>query len=315
MEASSTFENRLRKNARHLRKWAKTDDLTAYRLYDRDVPEWPFAVDWYDGRVQLVEFPRRRALQSGEAERMREEAREVVLRVLELPPERLYEKTRQPKVWGKEQYDALAHRPEPFVVREQGLLFEVDLAAHLDTGLFLDHRLTRAKVRDEAKGTRFLNLFAYTGAFTVYAAAGGARETVSVDLSNTYLDWAERNLRLNKLWSPKHILIRDDVLAWIDDAVRTREQFDLIVLDPPSFSTSKRMRSSFDVQRDQVKLLRSVTELLAPGGTLYFSNNFQGFELKERQLPELSFEELTPRTIPPDFHHKEIHRCWRVKRK
>ncbi|MBX5482308.1 MAG: class I SAM-dependent methyltransferase [Myxococcaceae bacterium] len=315
MNATSAFENRLRKNARHFRKWAKTHGLSAYRIYDRDVPEWPFSVDWYDGRVQLVEYPRRRAIRSGEAAALRDQAIEAVVRVLEVSHARIYVKTREPKVWGREQYQRFERHPEPFVVTEQGLKFEVDLAAHLDTGLFLDHRITRTIVRDQAKDTRFLNLFAYTGSFTVYAAAGGARELTTVDLSNTYLDWAERNLRLNRLWIPeKHRLIRADVLAWLRDlAARGDEKFDLIVLDPPSFSTSSRMHGSFDVQRDQVKLLRATAALLAPQGTLYFSTNFQGFELKQAQLPELSFEELTPKTIPPDFHHKEIHRCWRVR--
>lgn len=279
------------------------------------MPEWPYAVDWYDGRVQLVEYPRRRAVQSGLAQEQLDAAADVVRRVLEAPAERIYVKTRQPKVWGKEQYEAGQQREAPFTVVEQGLTFEVELTAHLDTGLFLDHRVTRARVRDEAKGTRFLNLFAYTGAFTVYAAAGGAVDTTSVDLSNTYLDWAERNLRRNGLWGPQHHLVRADVLEWIAQAGSQPERYDLIVLDPPSFSTSKRMAQSFDVQRDQVRLLRHTSELLAKGGTLYFSTNYQGFELQTGSHSDLAFEELTPATIPADFHHKEIHRCWRVRRR
>lgn len=313
MDKSLPFENRLRKNARHFRKWAKAQGLTAWRVYDRDMPEWPYAVDWYDGHVQLVEYPRRRAVQSGAAQAQLEEATDVVRRVLEVPAQRVFVKTRQPKVWGKEQYEAGQRRAEPFVVEEQGLKFEVELTAHLDTGLFLDHRVTRARVREEAKGTRFLNLFAYTGAFTVYAAAGGAKETTSVDLSNTYLDWAERNLRLNNLWGPQHRLVRADVLEWIDEAGHGPDRFDLIVLDPPSFSTSKKMAHSFDVQRDQVRLLRHTSQLLAKDGTLYFSTNYQGFELQAGSHSDLTFDELTPATIPADFHHKEIHRCWRVR--
>lgn len=312
MDESLPFENRLRKNARHFRKWAKANGLTAYRIYDRDIPEWPFAVDWYDGRVQLIEYPRRRALKSGAAAEQLAQAQEVVARVLELEPERLFVKSRQPKVWGEEQYQRVETRPEQFTVEEQGLRFEVELATHLDTGLFLDHRTTRALIRDEAKGKRFLNLFAYTGSFTVYAAAGGARESVSVDLSNTYLDWAVRNLELNGLYAPRHRFIRGDVVRYIEDAGEEGERFDLIVLDPPSFSTSKKMTGSFDVQRDQVKLLLNTARLLAPGGTLYFSTNYQGFELKTEKLRGLRLEELTPRTIPADFHHKEVHRCWRV---
>ncbi len=311
------FENRLKKNARHLRKWAKAEDLTAFRVYDRDIPEWPFAVDFYDGRVQLIEYPSRRALKSGEAESQLQAAKDATLRALEVPAEHLYVKTRRPKVWGKEQYEALG-TPAPFLVREHGLLFEVDLAGHLDTGLFLDHRNTRARVRAQASGKRFLNLFAYTGAFTVHAAKGGARTTTSVDLSNTYLDWAERNLDHNGLGGPEHALVRADVLEWLEAAAaRTRPgdgQWDLIVLDPPSFSTSAKMRGRFDVQRDQVRLLERTSSLLADGGVLYFSTNFGGFTLKADQLRGLRFEELTPQSLPVDFHRQDIHRCWRVTR-
>ncbi|HZA50942.1 MAG TPA: class I SAM-dependent methyltransferase [Myxococcaceae bacterium] len=314
MSASDPFENRLRKNARHWRKWARAQGLTAYRLYDRDMPEWPFTVDWYDGRVQLVEYPTRRAVGDPRSAERRALAAAAVQRVLEIPPERLYVKTRRPMVWGEEQYERRAPRPDPFVVEEQGLRFEVDLAAHLDTGLFLDHRLTRARVRDEATRTRFLNLFCYTGAFTVYAAAGGARETVSVDLSNTYLDWAERNLRLNGLWERRHELVRSDVLRWLDDAVARQQRFDLVVLDPPSFSTSKKMARSLDVQRDQHRLLGRAAEILSPGGTLYFSTHFKQFELNARGLPKLTLEEITTQTLPPDFRQGDAHRCWRIRR-
>jgi 23S rRNA (cytosine1962-C5)-methyltransferase len=314
MDASEPFENRLRKNARLLRKWARAQGLTAYRLYDRDIPEWPFTVDWYDCRVQLVDYPSRRQLRAPQHEKTRALAAGAVSRVLEIPPGRLYVKTRRPMMWGEEQYERLSARRDPFVVEEQGLRFEVDLAAHLDTGLFLDHRLTRARVRDEARGTRFLNLFCYTGAFTVYAAAGGARETTGVDLSNTYLDWAGRNLRLNGLWNRRHALVRSEVLRWLDEAVARSERFDLVVLDPPSFSTSKKMAGTFAVQRDQLRLLGRAAELLTPGGTLYFSTHFQGFELRPEGLAGLTFEELTPKTVPPDFHHKDVHRCWRIRR-
>ncbi len=318
MPDPSALENRLRKNVKHLRRWAKAEDLTAWRVYDRDIPEWPFAIDWYDGRVQLAQFPSRRALKTGEAERLLEDAKRATINALELAPDRLFVKTRRPKVWGKEQYESFG-QPDPFVVREHGLLFEVDLAGHLDTGLFLDHRVTRARVRSEAKGRHFLNLFAYTGAFTVHAAAGGAASTTSVDLSNTYLDWAERNLDLNGLGGPQHTLVRADVLEWLEEASERvkaglLEPWDLVVLDPPSFSTSKRMKGSFDVQRDQVRLLRQTAALLAEGGVLYFSNNYQGFELKADQLRDLHFEELTPKSLPPDFHRTDIHRCWRVTR-
>lgn len=312
----ATFDNRLRKNAKHFFKWARRQGLTAFRVYDRDIPEWPFAVDWYDGRVQVLEYPRRRAIREGQAEVQREEVLAAVQRVLEVPPERIHTKTHLPKAWGKEQYEREGQQSEKFVVEENGLKFWVNLGEYLDTGLFMDHRNTRARVREEARGKRFLNLFAYTGAFTVYAAAGGAAATTTVDLSNTYLDWAQANLELNGLWSPKgskHELVRADAKQWLEDAAQgSSARYDLIVLDPPSFSASKKMTGTFNVQKDHVKLLTHAGALLSPKGVLYFSTNFLGFQLAQDKLRSLAFEELTPRSIPEDFHFKEIHRCWRV---
>jgi len=201
------------------------------------------------------------------------------------------------------------------VVEEQGLKFWVNLGEYLDTGLFLDHRVTRARVREEAKGKRFLNLFAYTGSFTVYAAAGGAKGTTTVDMSNTYLDWAAENLKLNGFAGPKHERIRADVTRWLEDAGREGRTYDLIVLDPPSFSASKKMSGTFNVQRDQLKLLRSTLALLAPSGILYFSTNYTGFQLEADEKLDADFEETTPRSIPEDFHRKDVHRCWRVTRR
>jgi 23S rRNA (cytosine1962-C5)-methyltransferase len=296
------FANRLRKNLRHLARWARRQGLTAYRLYDRDIPEYPFAVDVYGGFAHVQEFPRRQ-------ETRREEVLAAVREVLGLEAGQVFLKTHVPHRWGASQYQRQAAGSRTVVVEEQGLKFKVDLAGYLDTGLFLDHRRTRALVRDEARGRRFLNLFAYTGSFTVYAAAGGARATTSVDLSGTYLDWAEENLALNGLQSPRHRFIRADVLEWVEGC---EEKFDLVVLDPPSFSTSRRMARRFDVQKDHPRLVRDVRRLLSPGGVLYFSTNFQGFRLDERALEGMAFEDLTPRTIPEDFRRKDIHRCWRA---
>jgi 23S rRNA (cytosine1962-C5)-methyltransferase len=306
------FENRLRKNAKHFRKWARAQGLTAFRVYDRDIPEYPYAVDLYADRAHVVEYPRRKALKQGGTEAQREEVLAAVTAVLGIPPEHLYVKTHTPQPWGRSQYERVAHGTERLVVEEQGLKFWVNLGDYLDTGLFMDHRNTRARVREEARGKRFLNLFAYTGSFTVYAAAGGAASTVTVDLSGTYLDWAEDNLALNGLADARHTLIRADAKAWVAAQREEPERYDLVVCDPPSFSTSKRMAGTFDVQRDHVRLLGDLRELLAPGGVLYFSTNFLGFELKESAVRGLEVEELTPASIPEDFHRKEIHRCWRL---
>ena len=304
----SSFANRLRKNFKHFRKGFAQQGLTAYRVYDRDLPEYPYVVEWYAGRIQLVEFPRRRATQATAARRA--EVWEAVRDVLEVSPENIYPKTHEPKPWGRAQYGREDSANDFFSVLENGLTFWVNLKDHLDSGLFLDHRRTRAQVRREALGKRFLNLYAYTGSFTVAAGVGGASDTTTVDLSNTYLEWAERNLVSNGLAGPKHTLVRADVMAWLGGA--DGEAFDLIVLDPPSFSTSKAMRGTFNIQRDQTRLLERALHLLAPGGTLYFSTNFRGFDLEATGL-DATFEELTPGSIPEDFHDRAIHRCWRVR--
>lgn len=306
------FENRLRKNFKHRRKWATRQGLGAYRVYDLDVPEYPFAVDWYAGRVHVVEYPSRKDRREGGFEARRLDVLEAIQRVLEVPAEAIYTKTHLPQPWGQTQYGRQGKGHETFEVEEQGLKFLVNLGDFLDTGLFLDHRLTRKRVREEAQGKRFLNLFSYTGSFTVYAAAGSAKSTTSVDLSNRYCAWAEENLSLNGFGGPKHRVLRADARHFLEEAGANKEQYELVVLDPPSFSTSKRMTGAFDVQRDHRRLISDTLRLLAPGGVLYFSTNFQGFSLDERAFEGHRFEELTPRSIPEDFH-PGIHRCWRAE--
>jgi 23S rRNA (cytosine1962-C5)-methyltransferase len=311
MPRDSAFANRLKANHRHWSRWAARQGLTAYRFYDRDIPEFPFAADWYAGRVHLSEYPRRRTLREGALEALRREAVSDIADALGIAPESIYVKTHIPKPWGRAQYERLSHESVQVVVEEQGLKFRVNLTDYLDTGLFLDHRLTRAQVRSEASGKRFLNLFAYTGAFTVYAAAGGAENTASVDLSKSYLDWAADNLSLNRLDQGRHELIAADVAEWLASAVKTSRKYDLVVVDPPSFSASRKGKR-FEVQKDHGHLLSQVAALLAPGGQIYFSTNFHGFELDPRLSSQLSFEELTPKSLPPDFQRHPPHRCWRM---
>lgn len=295
------FENRLKKNAKHRFAWAKRQGLTAFRLYDLDMPEWPVAVDWYAGSVHVMEYPSRRKLRDG-VELMRAEVRRSICAALSVPDAEIFAKTHEPKAWGESQYDKVSSTSKLVIVEENGLRFECNLSDYLDTGLFLDHRTTRARVKKESQGKRMLNLFAYTGSFSVHAKAGGAIETTTVDLSKTYCEWAERNFALNAFSGQR--IIRDDALAWVEN---TREHFDLIVLDPPSFSASKKMSRRFEVQRDHRWLLDTARARLNPGGTLYFSTNFLQFELD----PDLSpLEELTPRSIPEDFR-RTVHRCWR----
>ena len=188
----------------------------------------------------------------------------------------------------------------------------MNLTDYLDTGLFLDSRFTRAKVRSEAADTRFLNLFGYTGSFSVYAADGGAQSTTTVDISNTYLDWAERNFRLNELPRGPHRLERADVLQWLPAAIADHREFDLIVCDPPTFSNSKKMRETFDVDSRHPDLINGCLRILSPGGALYFSTNSRSFSLRQEALAPCELEELTPESIPPDFRNRKIHRCWRI---
>lgn len=304
--------NRLRKRYRHLRKWARRTDVTCFRIYERDIPEYPLIVDWYDGEAVVWLYQRKRDETPAEAQRWAEESLAQVQQGLDLSAAQIFVKERQVQR-GNEQYDRFGQDSHVRTIAEQGLAFEVNLSDYLDTGLFLDHRNTRARVREEAKGKRLLNLFAYTGSFTCYAIDGGAKSTTTVDLSQTYCDWARRNLHHNGFEeSDLHQVIQADCLAYLKEAKQRREQYDIIICDPPTFSNSKRMdQGSFDVARDQAALIRDCLSLLAKNGLLYFSTNARGFKLDESGLPpNTSYDELTPDSIPEDFRNRNIHRCW-----
>lgn len=307
MSAPTELLNRLNKMHKHRRKWARRQGLTAYRIYDRDIPAHRYTVDWYAGRVLVVSFPS--AEQPGK-QLADEVLREVVAKACGVETALVCLKTKTPKKRGREQYEKEGQHGDRFEVEEAGLKFWVNLTDYIDTGLFLDHRNTRARVGAEAAGKRMLNLFAYTGSFSVYAARGGAKTTTSVDLSNTYLDWAAQNLALNGYGDVRHQHVRSDVVRWVEQ--NRGKQWDLVVLDPPSYSASKLMDGDFDVQRDHPKLLETVLGLLAPGGTLYFSTHYRGFVLEEACLGGRSFEELTPGSIPEDIRERDIHRCFRI---
>ncbi len=309
VEQAEVFANRLAKMARHRRRWPKRG-ITCYRLYDRDVPEVPLAVDVYEGRLHLAEYDRphdRTPAQHGDwLDLMVAKAAEV----LDVPREEVFLKRRR-RQRGPSQYDRFDEAGRTFVVSEGGLRFEVNLSDYLDTGLFLDHRLTRAMVRDESAGKRFCNLFAYTGSFTAYAADGGATATTSVDLSNTYIEWARRNLSLNGFDGPEHRLIRADVPSF----VRTHppgEHYDLAVVDPPTFSNSKMTAGDWDVQAGHGELLARLLALMPPGGAVYFSCNYRRFKLDEASIPAREIREISKQTVPDDFRNERIHRCWRI---
>ena len=308
----SDFSNRVGKNARHLAKWARRSGVQCYRVYDRDIPEFAFALDLYGGRAHLQEYQRRAAVPEDPARaHWREEVRRAAADALGFAAERVTLKQRARRQAG-EQHGGTGSRGRDFVVEEGGHRFLVNLEAHLDTGLFLDHRTTRRLVQEEAAGRRCLNLFCYTASFTVYAAAGGAAGSLSVDLSNTYLEWARRNFQINRLDMSRHQLLRSDVLRWLVEADRNGERFGLIVLDPPSASKSKAMSRALDLQRDHVALIADCARLLEPGGVLYFATNLQRFQVSPGAFAGLNAEEISQRTVPADFRNQRIHRCWRA---
>ena len=228
----------------------------------------------------------------------------------------MHVRTRRPQK-GATQYEKVDEQREFHRVREGRYEFLVNFTDYLDTGLFLDHRLTRARIGELAAGKRFLNLFAYTGSVTVHAAGGGAVATTTIDMSRTYLDWAKRNLALNKLAGPTHGFVQADCLQWLaEESERGHLSYDLIFIDPPTFSRSKRMEDDFEVQRDHVVLLQQAARLLAPGGIIVFSNNYTRFRLDTHGLAAFRIEDITRATIPKDFERNaRIHCCFMLTRK
>ncbi|AMN46068.1 23S rRNA (guanine2445-N2)-methyltransferase / 23S rRNA (guanine2069-N7)-methyltransferase [Steroidobacter denitrificans] len=342
------FANRLSKNLKTMGDWARRESIDCFRIYDADMPEYAFAIDWYgDGEgnrwAVAQEYAPPRTVQPQAARQRRQEALAVISRVLDIPAERLFVRERRRQKDGA-QYEKVAHEREFEIVREQPYRFAVNFSDYLDTGLFLDHRLTRRYLGALARGKRFLNLFAYTGAATVYAVGGGAVASTTVDMSHTYLDWARRNLALNGLTGPAHEFIQADCMAWLaqqsesspwkrprsthtDPWARAQlrygsqsgdeskfqervQQWDLMFIDPPTHSRSKRMEGDFDVQRDHVELLRMAANLLAPDGVIVFSNNYSRFRLDAQALAGFDIEDIGPKTLPRDFaRNPRIHSC------
>lgn len=300
------FSNRLRKTRKQRRKWAARVPTQAYRIYDHDIPEVPLLVDRYGDHLHVSD--RRFSREVEEHGNAWLDAMVAALaEVHQTPASHMHVKRRE-RQSGVAQYERVADTQTEFVVEEQGLKFYVNLDDYLDSGLFLDHRPLRAQVREEAAGKRVLNLFAYTGSFTVYAAAGGAADITTVDLSNTYLAWGERNLQLNGLLDKRDERVRADTFEFLRAARDEGRQWDLVVVDPPTFSNSKRMDDTFDVQRDHVTLLELVESVLAPDGVIYFSTNRKKFRLDDVFIAD----EITDQTVPKDFTHQRPHRCWKL---
>ena len=305
------FANRLQKNIKKIEKWAKQQGLDAYRLYDADLPEYNLAVDRYGDHIVVQEYAAPKNIDENKARQRLLDAVNATLQVTGIETNKLILKVRQ-KQKGTNQYEKLANKGEYFYVNEYGAKLWVNLTDYLDTGLFLDHRLTRKMLGEMAQGKDFLNLFAYTGSATVHAALGKAKSTTTVDMSNTYLNWAEQNLLLNDIEGKQHKLIQADCLQWLEKCDR---QFDLIFVDPPTFSNSKRMEDSWDVQRDHIKLMTNLKRILRPNGTIVFSNNKRGFKMDFAKLEELGLSavEISHKTLPLDFErNKQIHNCWLV---
>lgn len=302
--------NRLRKDLRTIGKWARREGIECYRLYDADMKEYAVAVDLYRDWAHVQEYAPPATVDPDKAGRRLREALQVVSAVLEIPPERVVLKQRR-RQKGPDQYRKMGERGRFLEVEEHGARFLVNLTDYLDTGLFLDARPVRRLVRESAKGARFLNMFCYTATATVAAALGGAGHTTSVDLSPTYLHWARRNLALNGLAENRHRLVRADCLEWLEAC---REHFDLVLLDPPTFSNSKRTEGVLDVQRDHVGLIRAAVQRLAPGGRLIFSTNFRRFRLDEAALAGLAVRDISRATLDKDFERDpRIHRCWEIR--
>lgn len=307
-EKMAMFANRLAKMAKHYGKWARRQGVSCYRVYDADMPEAPFAIDLYEEIVHIAEYERDHNMEPDEHAAWLADSLQTIGEVLDIPSDRLFLKFRQ-RQKGLSQYERFTRSGDEFIVRENGLRFILKPADYLDTGLFLDHRNTRQMVREQAQGKKVLNLFAYTGAFTVYAAAGGAAETLTVDLSNTYLQWADRNLALNGFTGAEHRFLQADVLEWLRE--RPAQRWDIIVLDPPTFSNSKRMNGTLDIQRDYVWLLNVTLKHLTYGGKLFFSTNKRNFKLQQDGVNGHILD-ISGQTVPNDFRNKKIHQCYEI---
>jgi 23S rRNA (guanine2445-N2)-methyltransferase / 23S rRNA (guanine2069-N7)-methyltransferase len=313
------FANRLTKNLKRLRAWAERAGVSCYRLYDADMPEYAFAIDLYrtvdpqQGWLCVQEYAAPAEIEREAVQRRRGEVLASLPGVTGVAPERIRVRTRRRTPRG-EQYDKLGQQERFHLVAEADLRFQVNFDDYLDTGLFLDHRLTRARLRTAAGARTFLNLFAYTGTATVYAAAGGATASVSVDLSRTYLEWAQRNLSLNGLAGAAHGFVQADCREWLAAAAERAERFDLIFLDPPTFSNSRRMEGVLDIARDHPQLIDSSARLLAPGGLLVFSTNAQRFKLAEELGGRYQILDISSATLPEDFaRNPRIHRCYEFR--
>ncbi len=307
------FQNRLLKVWKHFSKLARRQEISCFRFYDHDLPEFPFAIEWLDGAVHAAEYKRRHGMEDDEHAIWLEACKTTISQVLETPMEFIFMKVRQRKAGRQGQYEKFDEQRTEKIVSEGGLNFILNLTDYLDTGLFLDHRITRGMVKADAAGKNVLNLFCYTGSFSVYAASGGAAQVTSVDLSKTYINWAKRNMQYNKLYKDaQHEFINADVMEWLD--YMPTDTYDLIVCDPPTFSNSKRMEDNFDVQRDHVMLLKKLLKGCTETGRIYFSTNLKNFAMDRDAIPATIVKDITAQTTPFDFQGKLHRKCFIIEK-
>jgi 23S rRNA (cytosine1962-C5)-methyltransferase/23S rRNA (guanine2445-N2)-methyltransferase / 23S rRNA (guanine2069-N7)-methyltransferase len=307
----SEIRNRIKKNVSGLEAWAKKFKIDAYRIYERDIPDYPFIVDRYNDK--FVVYDRSiDAIDSREDKQLHFPRLIAALKELFGASDDQIIVKRRSRQKGEMQYEKIDESNRTETVREGDALFKVNLYDYLDTGLFLDHRLMREKIRKQSQGKEVLNLFCYTGSVSVFAALGGGRVT-SVDMSATYSRWAQDNFRLNGLDPSRHVFVTQNALEYLGES--HRERFDIVFLDPPTFSNSKKMESSFEVERDQTFLVESCMKLLKPGGVLYFSNNKRSFKLEPALQETFSVRDITTSTIPKDFRDSKIHRVYEIRAK
>lgn len=313
MEIITPFLNRVKKNYKHIRRWVTSRGIDAFRVYERDLPEFPLIIDVYGDWVLVFEQDKSPTLDDTGSKSW-ESIKIPLAEILGIDSAQVIVKVRERKS-GTSQYERLSHQSIESIIEENGFRFHVNLTDYIDTGIFLDHRPLRERMLEVAKGKKMLNLFSYTATISVYAASVGAQCT-NIDLSNTYQNWAQRNFDLNRLPTDTHRFLRADVLKFIETEVSAAvHRYDLIILDPPTFSNSKKMQTTFDVQRDQLMLIKKVGKLLLPGGTLYFSTNKRTFRLDKAALGKLFvIKDISLATIPKDFKDNKIHKCFCLER-
>jgi len=309
-DKSSPLKNCIRNNYRHVRKWAKRTKTDCFRIYDREIREFPLAIDFYAGRYCVHYFAK-----AGGNDEPRdwlvESVNAVLTSLFRADPEVIFWRSRI-KREKRQQYEKVDDTQEFFVVHEYGVKFNVNLLDYLDTGLFLDHRETRRLVAESCRGKKVLNLFAYTCSFSVHAALAGAVFTKSVDMSNTYTAWGRDNFKINGIPMLNHEIVRADCMVFLDDEVASGKKYDVIIIDPPTISRSKKMKGMFDIQLDYIFLLSKALQLLSKGGVIFFSTNSRKFVFDKISFASASIEEISYKTLPIDFHDPKIHRCWKI---